>query len=151
MRAARLAELEFQPGDAWILLAMPIWGIYSVLLKRLPPELGGMALLLVLSALGVAMLAPLYTAQVLLHPPQWPTLEEAAALLYVGLIASVAGFMFWNRGVRVVGANAAGATLHLLPAFATVLAIVLLGETFHAFHAAGIVTIIAGVVLATRR
>jgi len=48
-----------------------------------------------------------------------------------------------------VGANAAGFTLHLLPAFGTVLAIVLLGESFGAFHAAGIATILAGVILAT--
>jgi len=48
-----------------------------------------------------------------------------------------------------VGANAAGFTLHLLPAFGTILAIVLLGEAFRGFHAVGIGTILAGVLLAT--
>lgn len=147
--AARLAELEFEVGDAWILLAMPVWGVYCVLLMRLPRELGGPALLFVLAAMGVGMLAPLYAVDILLAPPRWPSAEEAAGVLYVGLLASAAGFICWNRGVAVVGANAAGVMLHLLPAFATVLAIVLLGETFHAFHAAGIATIVAGVVLAT--
>jgi drug/metabolite transporter (DMT)-like permease len=52
--------------------------------------------------------------------------------------------------VAVVGASAAGFTLHLLPVFGTLLAIALLGETFHAFHAVGIGIILAGVVLATR-
>ena len=148
---AALLQLEFNTGDAWILLAMPIWGIYSVLLKRRPPALEGAALLFVLSVAGVAMLAPFYALQVLREPPGWPSATLVAAVLYVALAASVAGFMFWNRGVAVVGANSAGFTLHLLPAFATVLAIVLLGETFAAFHAAGIATIIAGVVLATTR
>jgi drug/metabolite transporter (DMT)-like permease len=50
-----------------------------------------------------------------------------------------------------VWANAAGFTLHLLPAFGTVLAILFLGETFAAFHAAGIATIVLGVLLATSR
>ena len=36
----RLLQVELHSGDAWILLAMPVWGIYSVLLKRRPPELG---------------------------------------------------------------------------------------------------------------
>jgi drug/metabolite transporter (DMT)-like permease len=72
-------------------------------------------------------------------------------VLYMGVAASVAAFMFWNRGVTVVGANAAGFTLYLLPTFATLLAIVFLGETFGAFHAVGIITILAGVILATRR
>lgn len=147
----RLAELEFQSGDAWILLAMPVWGVYSVLLKRLPAELAGTALLFVLSAIGVAMLAPLAALEALRSPPRWPSAEEAGAVLYVGLAASVIGFICWNRGVAVVGANAAGFMLHLLPAFATVLAIALLGEAFRTFHAAGIATIVAGVVLATWR
>jgi drug/metabolite transporter (DMT)-like permease len=148
---ARLAELELQSGDAWILLAMPVWGVYSVLLKRLPAELAGTALLFVLSAIGVAMLAPFAALEALRSPPRWPSAEEAAAVLYVGLAASVIGFICWNRGVAVVGANAAGFMLHLLPAFATVLAILLLGEAFRGFHAAGIATIVAGVVLATWR
>ena len=71
-------------------------------------------------------------------------------MLYVGLAASVGAFICWNRGVATVGANAAGFTLHLLPAFGTVLAMVFLGEAFSAYHAAGIATILVGVVLATR-
>lgn len=149
---AALAELEFNVGDAWILLAMPIWGIYSVLLKRRPPALEGAAFLFVISVMGVAMLAPFYGLALLREPPAGlPSATLVTGVLYVALAASVAGFMFWNRGVAVVGANTAGFTLHLLPAFATVLAIVLLDERFAAFHAAGIATIIAGVVVATTR
>jgi drug/metabolite transporter (DMT)-like permease len=147
---AKLLELEFHPGDAWILLAMPAWGIYSVLLKRRPPELGGVSLLFAISVAGLAMLAPAFVLETLHAPPRWPTTGEAAGVLYVGLAASVGAFICWNRGVAVVGANAAGFTLHLLPAFGTVLAMVALGEAFHAFHAAGIAIILVGVVLAAR-
>ena len=147
---AALLELEFHAGDAWILLAMPVWGVYSVLLKRRPPELEGIGLLFVLSVTGMAMLAPFYALELLRSPPAgWPSPAAVGGVLYVALAASVAGFICWNRGVMVVGANAAGFTLHLLPAFGTVLAIALLGETFAAYHAAGIATIVAGVVLAT--
>ena len=69
----------------------------------------------------------------------------------MGVFASVLAFIFWNRGVAAVGANAAGFTIHLLPAFGTVLAILFLGETFAGYHAAGIATILAGVILATRK
>ena len=144
-----LMRLELQPGDGWILLAMPVWGIYSVLLKRRPPELSGVPLMFVLSLLGLLMLAPLLAGGVLLAPPAMPTVPQALGVLYMGIAASVLGFMCWNKGVAVVGANAAGFTLHLLPAFGTLLAIAFLGESFSAFHAAGIATILAGVALAT--
>ena len=148
---AALLELELHAGDLWILLAMPVWGIYSVLLKRKPAELGGVAFLFVLSLAGVLMLAPLAALFAWQAPMQWPSAPVAAGVLYMGIFASVLAFICWNRGVAVVGANAAGFTIHLLPAFATVLAILFLGESFAPFHAAGIATILAGVLLATRK
>jgi len=148
---ARLAQLEFHSGDAWIVLAIAIWGAYSVLLKRRPPELGGLHFLFVISAAGVLFLAPVFAFQVVQAPPRLPTLPEALAVLYVGLAASVAAYLFWNRGTAIVGANAAGFTLYLLPIFGALLAIAFLDETFGAFHAVGTATIVAGVVLATRK
>ena len=150
-RPAALLELELHAGDGWILLAMPVWGIYSVLLKRRPPELGGLPFLFVISLAGVLMLAPAVTIAALQAAPRWPAAEEILAVLYMGLGASVLAFIFWNRGVAAVGANAAGFTIHLLPAFGTLLAIAFLGETFAPFHAAGIATILAGVLRATLR
>lgn len=146
---ARLAQLEFHRGDLWILIAMPLWGLYSVLLKRSPPELRGIAFAFVIGALGVAMLLPVYALYPMTRPASIPGGAEVASVLYVAIAASVIAFLCWNRGVAVVGANAAGFTLPLLPAFGTLLAIVLLGESFHGFHAAGFATILAGVALAT--
>lgn len=145
-----LLELEWTAGDAWILLAMPVWGVYSVLLKRRPPGLGGIELLFVISVAGLAILLPLTALFALQQPMQWPGAPAAFGILYMGIAASVLAYICWNRGVAIVGANAAGFTVHLLPAFGTILAILFLGETFRAFHAAGIATILAGVLLTTR-
>jgi drug/metabolite transporter (DMT)-like permease len=143
---ASLLGLEVHAGDAWILLAMPVWGAYSVLLKRRPPEIGGVAFLFVISALGTLLLVP----AAVIAPPRWPAPGELLGVLYIAAFASVLAFICWNRGVAIVGANAAGFTLHLLPLFGTVLALVFLGETFQAFHALGFATILAGVIVATR-
>ena len=147
---ATLARLEFHSGDALILLAMPVWGVYSVLLKRRPAELDGIAFLFVISVIGVVLLVPAFAVEAAYAPPHWPGLEGIAAAVYVGLAASVGAFICWNRGVSIVGPNAAGFTIHLLPAFGTLLAIVFLGESFRLFHALGIATILAGVIVATR-
>ena len=147
----RLAQLELHSGDLWILLAMPMWGLYSVLLKRLPAELRGTALAFTIAAIGVAMLAPLYALDSARGPWRRPSAAEVGAVLYIAVAASVLAFMAWNRGVALVGANAAGFTLPLLPAFGTVLAIIFLGEAFRGFHAAAFIIIVTGVVLATYR
>lgn len=148
---ASLLGLRLHAGDLWILLAMPVWGLYSVLLKRRPAELGGLEFLFVIAVAGTLALLPPAAVAALASPPRWPGTGAALAVLYVGLGASVLAYICWNRGVAVVGANAASFTVHLLPAFGTLLAILILGEQFRAYHAAGIATILAGVVLATWR
>jgi drug/metabolite transporter (DMT)-like permease len=144
-------QLEFHRGDAWILIAMPMWGLYSVLLRRAPAELRGVAFAFTIAAIGVGLLLPLYAIDLWRGPWRSPTWAEVGVVLYIGIAASVLAFIAWNRGVTVVGANAAGFTLPLLPAFGTALAIAFLGEVFQAFHAVGFVTIVIGVVLATFR
>ena len=148
---AALAAFELHAGDVWILLAIAIWGIYSVLLKRRPSGLSGVHFLFVLSVAGMVFMLPAFALQALRSTPRLPSAAEAIGVIYMGLAASVGAFLFWNRAVVVVGASAAGFTLYLLPTFATLLAIAFLGESFHAFHALGIATIVAGVVLATRK
>src|SRR5437879_8137178 len=66
----KLLQLEFHAGDAWIVLAMPVWGLYSVLLKRRPPDLNGVSLLLVISVAGLALLAPAFALEALHAPPR---------------------------------------------------------------------------------
>jgi drug/metabolite transporter (DMT)-like permease len=142
-----LLGLEVHAGDAWILAAMPVWGLYSVLLKRRPPQLGGIGFLFVISALGTLLLVP----AAVVSPPRWPGAEAAAGVAYIAVFASIVAFICWNRGVAIVGANVAGFTLHLLPLFGTALAILFLDEVFQAFHAVGFATILAGVLVATRK
>jgi drug/metabolite transporter (DMT)-like permease len=145
-----LLQLRFHVGDGWILLAMPMWGIYSVLLKRWPKDIGGTGFLFVLAATGLPILLLAMLIEAAYLPPRPATPAGFAGLVYVALFASVGAFICWNRGVAAVGANVAGFSMPLLPAFGTVLAIVFLGEEVRTFHLAGIATILAGVFLATR-
>jgi len=147
---AALRQLDFHSGDAWILLAMPVWGVYSVLLKRLPAELRGSMFLFTLAVLTVLMLAPALLLERHHVPARPPGGAALLGLGYLGLFASVLAFTCWNRAVAAVGANVAGFSLSLLPAFGTILAMIFLGEELRPFHVAGIVTIFCGVALATR-
>lgn len=146
---AQLLALQLHRGDAWILLAMPFWGVYTVMLKRRPKEIDGVPLLFLLALIGTLLVLPFHVGEALLDRAPRLTWGSAATVLYLGLFASVLGYLCWNIGVEAVGANAAGFTIHLLPAFGTALAIVFLDETFHAYHAAGIATILAGVFVAS--
>src|SRR5919199_3443460 len=97
-----LLALEFHRGDAWILLAMPMWGLYSVLLKRTPPELRGIAFAFSIAAIGVALLAPVYAIDAWGAAYRQPSAPEIGAILYIAIAASVLAFLAWNRGVALL-------------------------------------------------
>jgi len=146
-----LRDFSFNPGDLVILAGLPVWGIYSVMLRRRPRELDGLSFIFVVSVIGAAFLAPAYALESRLLQPAQLTWSAVAAVLYVALFASIAAYLCWNRGVDMVGPNRAGFTQHLIPAFGTALAVIFLGEEVHLFHAVGIATILAGVWLASAR
>ena len=68
----------------------------------------------------------------------------------VALFSSVLAYIFWNRGVELVGANVAGLFVHLMPVFGVVLAWLFLDERLAPFHLAGIALILAGIVVTSR-
>jgi drug/metabolite transporter (DMT)-like permease len=142
-----LLRLRFNPGDLWALLSVPIWGLYTVLLRRRPAELDGLVFLLALTVLGLVLLAPAYALDLAAGHRMAFTPATVATVVYMGLFASVLGVLFWNSAVPQVGANKAGLYLHLHPAFTTVLAMAFLGERLHAFHLAGIACIALGIYL----
>jgi drug/metabolite transporter (DMT)-like permease len=144
-----LRDFSFNPGDLAILAGMPVWGVYSVVLRRRPAELDALSLVFVLSVIGALFLAPAYALESLFLPSALLSWSAVGAVLYVALFASIAAYLCWNRGVDMIGPNRAGFTQHLIPAFGTALAVVFLGEQVHLFHAVGIATILLGVWLAS--
>jgi drug/metabolite transporter (DMT)-like permease len=71
------------------------------------------------------------------------------AMAYTALFPSFIAYMFFNRGVELIGAGPAGQSMHLMPLFGSILAVIFLGESFRVYHLAGIVLIGAGILLAS--
>jgi drug/metabolite transporter (DMT)-like permease len=64
---------------------------------------------------------------------------------------SLLGYLFFNRGVELIGPNRAAPFFHLIPVFGSALAILFLGEAPHLYHAVGYGLVLAGITIATRR
>lgn len=145
---ASLRSLSFNPGDVWVLAAVICWAVYTILLRRRPDGVHPMAFLCTLVGIGVCCLAPLYAWEISRGGRVTPDATTVASLLYLALLPSVASYVFWNQAVAELGANRAGVFLHLMPAFGSLLAMLLLGEAFRGFHMVGIALILTGVTLA---
>jgi drug/metabolite transporter (DMT)-like permease len=141
---ASLKDFRFNPGDLLVMLSMPIWCVYSVLLRRRPRELDGLAFLFALTPIGLAALLPAYLYETaFVRTPDW-SWQTILLVFYAGLAPSAGAYMLWNRGVELIGPNRAAFTNPFQPMFSATMAILLLGEPFHGFHAIGFVVIVAG-------
>ncbi|MCP4076642.1 MAG: DMT family transporter [Gammaproteobacteria bacterium] len=146
-----LLAFKINRGDLWVLLAAFVWATYSISLRWRPAELTAPAFLSFTMIIGVIILSPLFWFNVLNEPPFVASTPNLAAIVYVALFASIGAFLFWNQGVKIVGAGTAGQFIHLMPVFGTIMAIVFLGEQLFWFHIAGAVAIGSGIYLSLRK
>ena len=130
--------------------SMLLWALYTVCLRWRPPGLHPLGLLGANAIVGVAAMLPVYLWSLAqgLHIT-W-TAGAVAGLAYVGVFPTVVGYIFWNNAVARVGPNKAGMFMHLMPVFASLLAVVFLGERLRLFHVAGMALIFGGIWLTSR-
>ena len=147
---ATLLAFRLNGGDLLVILSMAMWSVYTIALRWRPAGLHVMSFLLVIAVIGDLCVLPFWIGELALgHVPRW-SWQFLAAMLAVALFSSVLAYLFWNRGVAEVGANVAGLFVHLMPVFGVMLAWLFLGERMEAFHAAGIVLILAGIWITSR-
>jgi drug/metabolite transporter (DMT)-like permease len=147
---ASLLEMSFNYGDLIILFNMVVWSIYSALL-RLRPAIHWTSFMAVFAFIGAMGTLPFAVHEYMQGIRFQPTLTSFFTIGYVSIFPSLVAYMSWNRGVELIGANRAGALLHLIPLYSAILAGIFLGERLAGFHIVGFSLILAGVTLAARK
>ena len=148
---ARLARLQFVPGDLVMLAAVVAWTVFSVVLRRAAVPLTAPAFLTVQIGLGIPVIAPFYLAETAMTGLHLPGADDYWIYLVVALGPSLLAYLFWNNGVRTVGASRAALFLYLVPVFAAGLGYLVLDERLAFFHGIGGAFILIGLILAVRQ
>ena len=137
--------LEFNKGDLSIIVAMFSWAIFSTLLKKKKLEVSQITLLQVVIIFGLIFLTPIYIIELLLG--NYIILDKPffLTLAYVVIFPGLLSFLFWIKGISVIGANRSGIFLHLMPIFGSVFAIIIFKEKIMFYHLIGAMFIIFGI------
>ena len=143
-----LLHLSVNRGDVWILVAMVIYGVYAALF-RVRPATHPLSFLVATMGIGSMMILPFYLWEVAEGGRIEGGMPAWFALAYIAVFPSFVAYLFFNRGIELIGAARAGQSWHLMPVFGSILAVVFLGEQFHVYHAVGIALIAGGIVLAS--
>ncbi len=144
-----LFELSFAKGDVLMLLAVILYAFYSALLKQ-GPKIHPLSLLGCTFGLGALGLLPLYVLEIIFHGLFKPTFPAMLSIFYVALFPSIVAYFCWNRGVALIGANRTGLFINLVPVFASIMAVVFLGEALQFFHFAAMALLAGGMMMFNR-
>ena len=144
-----LGQLTFVEGDVWMMSAVVLYALYSIFLRK-RPAFNDLSFITITFAMGGIMLLPLYLWEVSMLGGIGLSWVVAGSIFYVALFPSILAYFCWNRGVELVGASQAGLYINLTPVFASILAVLLLGEFLYLYHLLGVAMIIGGMLLFNR-
>lgn len=143
-----LHHLKLNVGDVLFFIAQLVYAFYTALLSK-RPKIHPFSFALVTFGWGAVMVTPLLFVEMAAgRYAVWDT-AAFATLGYIVVFPSLLAYLFYNRGVELIGPNRAAPFYHLIPLFGSALAILFLGERPEPYHAVGYALILAGVAVAT--
>jgi drug/metabolite transporter (DMT)-like permease len=145
-----LASISFNRGDLMFASSLVSFGLYSALIPRRPVT-HALSLISFTTCCGALMLLPFSIWEYSTGATLKFDLISMATLGYAVIFPSTLAYLFFNRGLALIGHNRAAPFFHLVPVFGSAMAILLLGEQLRLFHGVGYALVLAGVVIASRR
>jgi drug/metabolite transporter (DMT)-like permease len=128
-----LLRLQFNAGDLILLMAAVIWAFYSVFGRRVMRHRSPVAATALSNFLGLPLLAAAAVFE-LRYIPLNLRMETIAAIGYICVVPTMAGYWSWNRAVQTLGAGGAMVFYNTLPLYGVILGASFLGEPLHLVH-----------------
>jgi drug/metabolite transporter (DMT)-like permease len=145
-----LAAVGFNRGDLLILVSMVMLSAYTVGLRWRPAGLDPLSFLACFALVALVPVGIGYAVEHAAGKRIVLTATSVGGMLYVAIFPALLAYLFWDVGVRAIGAARAGVFMYLMPVFGSILGMVFLGERFELYHALGMGLILAGVATASR-
>jgi drug/metabolite transporter (DMT)-like permease len=147
LRHSAAADSTRLTGDAIFATSALTWAIYTVLGRRLAAKVPAVTGILLCSALGCVLLAPIAWAKD--GVPDLARWSGTAWLnvLYLGSFGTAIAFVTYYLAVRIGGLGRTMPALGLVPLFGVIGAALLLGERLTPLHALGGALVVAGILI----
>jgi drug/metabolite transporter (DMT)-like permease len=142
-------ETGVNRGDAMMMLCVLLYSSYTVAL-RFRPDIHWTSLMFVLSLSATLFAIPFYATEIVQDGFRAPGAQAWGIIAYTAIFPSMLSQLFFIRGVAMLGANRAGLFINLVPIFAALLAVSILGEHFRTYHLIGLALVLGGIAMAER-
>ena len=143
------SDLSFESAKGpLIALGAPLaFALYNVILKPLFSRYDLLALTAASSLVGMVGLVPIIrgsTVDTIVHG----TASDAALLLYLGVLATLLGYIFWNVGLEALGPTRAVSYTYAISPLAVTFGAIFLDEPVTVWLALGALLVVGGIAAA---
>jgi len=147
---ALLAQLDFNIGDIWMVLACVLYAGYSLRLRQ-RPAVPAIVFFAAMALVACVSSVPLVIAEMAAGQFQAPATPTGIALvLFIGLLPSFLTQIWFIRAVDLIGPARAGVFMNLVPIFGPLLAVLVLGEPVSLYHGVALAMVLGGIYIAER-
>ena len=142
-----IADSNYNFGDLLLLVSTVCFGVYNILVKKLKFSFGSQKVkLLYIFMYGSIALLPWIYFDVSQQDMSWNlSLYDVGLVLALSLGASVLAYMFFNEGIKELGASKASSFINLVPILTIIMAIGILKEEPTLSQVIGSIAILLGV------
>ncbi|MCU4178097.1 DMT family transporter [Bosea sp. BH3] len=144
-----LATLRFVPGDLLMILACFFYAGFTVAVRNRPP-MPQLVFFTIAAAFACLSSLPLLAAEIAFGRFHMPTLAGWAILAFTVIGPSIMSQLSFMRAIELIGPGRAGVFVNLVPVFAPILAVLILGEPFGLYHAVALALVLGGIFIAER-
>ena len=148
---AVLLGLDFNRGDAVLLLCNLCLAGYGVATRLMPKEVHTLTLLTMVCAVGALCHVPFFAVELIEDGLPPASTRAVVSLLFVAFFPSVVAILGWNVAIARLGPSRAGFYMYLVPVFSAAIGVPFLGETLNAYHLIGAALIVGGVTVSSRK
>ncbi len=146
----RLSDMHINIGDAYVLAGSFAYGAYTAYLVRKPDDLHWLSLVAVFAFFALLSSLPFTAWEFGTGKLLPPDAMGWGVVIYAATLPAILAQVLWIRGLESLGSNRGGIFMNLVPIFTAGMAVLLLGETFHFYHAVALVLVVGGVWISQR-
>ncbi len=140
-----IISLTINLGDVVMFLALFFYAGFTLGL-RFKPEIDPLVLMAYFSFSALISSIPLVMIEAFLGYSQFPSNTNAwLTIIYIAFVPSFLAQVFFIKGVELIGPSQAGLFINILPIFAAILGVIILGESLQMYHFISLVVVLTGV------
>jgi len=139
-----LMKLQLNKGDIVMIFACTLYAVYAVGLRK-KPNIGALVLLTFFSYVAFIGSLPGLFYETFTSNLVLPGMKGIIILSIIIIFPSFLAQIFFMKGVEKIGPARSGLYTNLVPVFASILAVLLLGELFKLYHLISLILIFLGI------